>query len=71
MTSSNELDAEWVLSQLSLEEKVGLLAGVGRCKTTGIERLNVPSIKVRPTMSSSNTNVMLIVLYRCQMVHLD
>ncbi|KIW95003.1 uncharacterized protein Z519_04983 [Cladophialophora bantiana CBS 173.52] len=55
MASGGELDVEWVLSQLGLEEKVGLLSGVGRCKTAGIERLNVPSINPRTCMLPCGT----------------
>lgn len=52
MSSTTDLDVKWLLSQLTLEENVGLLAGVGRCKTKGIKRLNIPSINVSTGISS-------------------
>lgn len=35
------------LAQLSIEEKVSLLAGSGFTTTAGIPRLDIPSLKVR------------------------
>lgn len=40
-------DVETMLSQLSLAEKVSLLAGVGACSTATIPRLSIPRLEVR------------------------
>jgi hypothetical protein len=37
-----------VVNQLSLAEKVGLLSGGGACRTSGLDRLNIPSLNVSP-----------------------
>ncbi|OBT91383.1 hypothetical protein VE01_10598 [Pseudogymnoascus verrucosus] len=33
-----------IVNQLSLPEKVGLLSGAGACRTSGLQRLNIPSL---------------------------
>jgi hypothetical protein len=38
-----------LIDQLTLEEKVSLLAGRDFASTTGVERLNIPSLKVTAT----------------------
>jgi hypothetical protein len=35
-----------IVNQLSLPEKVGLLSGAGACRTSGLQRLNIPSLNV-------------------------
>ncbi|KAH7161657.1 glycoside hydrolase superfamily [Dactylonectria macrodidyma] len=45
MSGFNSLeDVDGVISQLTLDEKINLLAGQGRCRTTGVERLNIPAL---------------------------
>ena len=40
-------DIEATLSQLTLAEKVSLLAGGGACSTLPLPRLNIPTLQVR------------------------
>lgn len=42
------LDVEKTIQELSLEEKIRLLAGKDTWATHDIPRLNIPSITVRP-----------------------
>ncbi|GIK07239.1 hypothetical protein Aspvir_002897 [Aspergillus viridinutans] len=39
------LDIEKFIGQLSLDEKVYLLSGLGRCRTAGLEHRGIPSLK--------------------------
>jgi hypothetical protein len=47
-------DIEEILSLLTLEEKVSLLAGADEWQTQGIERLGVGVVKVRTTNSGAH-----------------
>ncbi|OBT41769.1 hypothetical protein VE00_07964 [Pseudogymnoascus sp. WSF 3629] len=46
MLSPNLTDDKFdgIANQLSLPEKVGLLSGAGACRTSGLQRLNIPSL---------------------------
>ncbi|PVH72059.1 glycoside hydrolase family 3 protein [Cadophora sp. DSE1049] len=44
MAFTKSFDVEDIISKLSLEEKVTLLSGAGRCAFAGVERLNIPKI---------------------------
>lgn len=46
------MDVDKILSQLTLEEKVALTAGVDTWRTAAIERLGVPSITVCMTLAT-------------------
>jgi hypothetical protein len=39
-------DIDELLSQLTLAEKVELLAGIGSCRTASINRLAIPNLEV-------------------------
>jgi hypothetical protein len=47
------------LKQLTLEEKVALLAGEGFATTAGIKRLGIPHLKVRPKQACNSNQVFL------------
>lgn len=40
-------EVEQCLSELTLDEKVTLLSGIGACSTAAIKRLNIPNLHVR------------------------
>ena len=42
------LDIDDLAQRLTLEEKVLLLSGVGKCRTRGLEHHSIPSIIVSP-----------------------
>lgn len=44
-----------LIQQLTLEEKVSLLAGKNTWETASIGRLEIPSLKVRSRAGASNT----------------
>lgn len=46
MAFTQSFDVEDVITRLTLEEKVTLLSGAGRCALASVERLNVPKINV-------------------------
>lgn len=46
MSSFKQLDVESLIEELTLQEKISLLAGVNNWQTFPIERLNIPSVTV-------------------------
>jgi beta-glucosidase len=51
MSSSAPLDVEALLNQLTLDEKVELLAGQGSFRMTGLPSHGIPALIVRLDMS--------------------
>jgi beta-glucosidase len=49
MTDANFVDVQALLSQLTLDEKVELLAGQGSFRMTGLERHGIPALIVSLT----------------------
>lgn len=52
MSSSTPLDVEILISQLTLDEKVELLAGQGSFRMTGLPSHGIPALIVRLNMSA-------------------
>lgn len=48
-------DTEVLLSSLTLEEKLSLIAGESQWRTASIERLGIPSLKVSPLIMNPCT----------------
>lgn len=46
MVATMSDDIEHLLSQLTLDEKISLIAGKSQWRTASIERLGIPSLKV-------------------------
>lgn len=59
MTSSNQpqenVDIDFLLTQLTLDEKISLLAGANVWETVPIKRLNIPSLRASISLPSSET----------------
>lgn len=66
MAFTQSFDVEDVLSKLTLEEKVALLSGAGRCAFASIERLNVPKINVRVTHKGKKETIKS--MYMCRLM---
>jgi hypothetical protein len=64
------VDIEKLLAELTLEEKVSLLAGVDTWRTYPIPRLNIPSVKVHIDLPSRKTMYTILIQFtqRCRMV---
>ncbi|KAM0421160.1 hypothetical protein ACHAPT_011052 [Fusarium lateritium] len=43
-STTSPVDVEEMIGSLTLEEKISLLAGQGRCRTTGVARLKIPAL---------------------------
>lgn len=59
---SPSLNVDQLLSELTLEEKVGLLSGRDTWSTHPVERLNIPSITVRCFQDSCSDVLLTIAL---------
>ena len=54
--STNVPFSETLLKQLTLEEKVNLLSGANFVSSAGVDRLNVPALKVSSRSRSINSH---------------